>query len=700
MLVPFSKSDILAGNNRNDRAIPLFQKLLIANRAEIACRIIRTARRLNIPVATVHSEADRDALHTSLADQSVYIGPSRPSESYLNVERIMEAAREVGADALHPGYGFLSENSALAEACENQGIEFVGPSSDTIAQMASKANAARIAIDAGVPVLPGSRNSEQDTSSMIEQACTIGFPVLLKAAAGGGGRAMSIVHSEAQLKDSLQAVRSQAKELFADDFVIIEKYLNPARHIEVQVLADKQGNVLHLFDRDCSAQRRYQKIVEEAPAPDIKSSTRRRMYEAAVSLTKALDYFSAGTIEFLLAEDEFYFMEMNTRLQVEHPVTEMVTGVDLVELQLRVAAGDSIAHVAVPKSPRGHSVQARIYAESPAKDFLPSPGDIQYLQLPLESDALQVHTGIRQGDRVDQHYDPLIAKLVVHDSSRSKAIKQLQRALEKTRIIGVDTNIEFLSNLLLEDVFDDRVIDIKYVENHWQRLSAKQAQLPPVIPIIAALYQTLQSDEKTRPRLDTNQDVYSPWGLTNGWRLNSYREVAWNFEHGEQLYNVGIVVDNDAGTVRCGEHSYAFAELKRVDDTLIVTIDGERWCVPVVQMSSSIFVFFQSARNEMRMSDRISAACANRDQTGSLAAPLPGRIARVMVNVGDLVTTGQELVVIEAMKMEHQISSPIDGIVTDLPFSVDQLVDEGASCAIVEPADTATRVSSDEHSNH
>ncbi len=668
----------------------LFRKLLIANRGEIACRIIRTAQRLEIPVATVYSDADRNALHNTYANQSIYIGASRPSESYLNIERVMEAAIRANADALHPGYGFLSENSALADACEKENIEFVGPSASAIQNMASKSKAAKIAMTAGVPVLPGLRGSGIDDSGLIKKARDIGYPVLLKAAAGGGGRGMSIVHSDAELTEQLQTVRAQAMEFFGDDLVIVEKYLNPARHVEIQVLADKFGNAVHLFDRDCSAQRRYQKIVEEAPAPHINPNTRQQMYEAAISLTEALNYYSVGTVEFLLVDDAFYFLEMNTRLQVEHPVTEQITGIDLVEWQLRIAAGQSITQLTVPQSPLGHSIQSRIYAENPAKAFLPSPGRIDYLHLPDDSAQLQVHTGVRQGDQVDLHYDPLIAKLVVHDETREASINRLQGVLDQTRIVGVDTNVEFLSNLITDDIFQTDMVDVKYVENHLPRLISRATEMPVEILIVALLFVSLQSKGEVQTQNAKSNDLHSPWGSGNGWRLNSRRVFAYSFEFTEKLYHLSVTFVLDKILVNYDNQTYTLEELQFDGGSVTVSIEGEKWHVPVVQVDQTLYLFYRSVRYELILSNHLAKVRASSGIAGSLSAPLPGRIARVLVDVGDRIRAGQTLVVIEAMKMEHQISSPVDGVVTALPFSENQLIDEGASCVSVEAIDTQT----------
>ena len=664
----------------------MFRKLLIANRGEIACRIIRTAQRLNIPVATVYSDADRDALHNSLANESVYLGASRPSESYLNVDRIIEAAKHVGADALHPGYGFLSENSILAESCEKENIEFIGPPSHVIDCMASKAQAAAIAIEAGVPVLPGFRETEYSDDSLAKLAQTIGFPVLLKAALGGGGRGMSIVHSEHQLVESLAAVKAQAREFFGNDLIIIEKYLNPARHVEVQIAADKHGNAVHLFDRDCSAQRRYQKIAEEAPAPQIDQNTRERMYAAAISLTRALNYHSVGTIEFLLAGTEFYFMEMNTRLQVEHTVTEQVAEVDLVEWQLRIAAGESISHLKSPSSPNGHSIQARIYAENPEKGFLPSPGHIRYLRYPSESDHLQMHTGVRQNDVVDVHYDPLIAKVVVSDSDRPKAIERLKQALRDLHVVGVDTNVTFLSNLITTHDFTTCTHDIKFVENNLPELTAQSRELPSEILALALLYLTSNSTDIWPNGFIENDDKYSPWRTNSGWRLNSHKEFACGFECNDQIYNVSVQFGEQQIVAKIKERVFRCSNVQFFDHAIEATIDDVEWSLPVILLEDEVYLFHQSSRYALRLSDRLSAARSANVDAGSLASPLPGRIARVLVEEGEAVSSGQVLLVVEAMKMEHPIASPIDGVVSSIPYSENQLVDEGASCIFVEPS--------------
>ncbi len=641
---------------------------------------MRTARRLHFPTVAVYSDADCNALHVSLADESVYLGASRPSESYLNVDRIMHAVQQTGADSLHPGYGFLSENSALRAACDDAGIAFIGPPAKALQCMASKSEASKIAMQAGVPILPGFREAEPESADLLSQARKIGFPVLLKAALGGGGRGMSIVHTETEMTTQLEMVRAQAREFFGDDLIIVEKYLSAARHIEVQIAADRHGNVVHLFDRDCSAQRRYQKIVEEAPAPEINDTTRHHMYEAAKSLAQVLDYHNVGTVEFLLSGDDFYFIEMNTRLQVEHPVTEMITGVDLVEWQFRITAGEAISQQMVPQKPMGHSIQARIYAENPAQNFLPSPGGIRYLRWPIESERLQIHTGYRQDDHVDVHYDSLIAKVVVHEAERKNSIARLQQGLSALHIVGVDTNIEFLSKLLDDPVFQTDTIDIKYVENHRQQLASPKKELPYEILAAGLLYiATRAKDEKA------SNDHHSPWCDRSGWRLYSQREFACSFEVGERLYNIGAVFNNRQITVKIKDQLLVCTDFKMTDNTVKMTINGKNWVVSVVMLQNTVYLFWQSSRYQLCLTERLSQADTVSSATGSLAAPLPGRIARVLVQTGDSVSAGQMLIVIEAMKMEHPITSPFDGKVIATPFAENQLIDEGTDCIVVEP---------------
>lgn len=663
----------------------MFKKLLIANRGEIACRITNTARRLGIHVIAVHSDVDRDSLHVALADESVEIGGARPSESYLNAQRVVDAARNAGADAIHPGYGFLSENSLLASLCEQNSIEFIGPSCNAIRIMASKSTAADIAKKADVPVLPGYRDSNQGQQNLLKAARRIGFPVLLKSSAGGGGRGMRIIHREDQFAQSLQSAKSEAREAFDDDLMIIEKYLESARHVEVQIAGDKHGNVAHLFDRECSAQRRYQKIIEEAPAPNISAKTRSRMHAAAISVSKVLDYHSVGTIEFLLDRDQFYFMEMNTRLQVEHPVTEKVTGTDLVEWQLRIAAGERITAFSLPERPIGHSVEVRLYAENPSKNFLPSPGKISHLCLPSSNEDIQVHTGVRQGDDVDRHYDPLIAKVVSHGHDRDSAVARMTGALNEVQIAGVETNLGFLGKLLQHKAFSDGLIDVRFVENNMEQLIPAIDTIPREAAVLAALYLNSLADFSTEPQ---NSPSHSPWQVRDGWRLNSMNERTWNFEGPDGITSVCVRFKNDDLSVFCGFQPISCQNLDIQDNKVAAVLDDIKWQVTVVELEGCLAAFRNTERYVLRVTDKISIANAAATRHGSLSAPLPGRVVRVLVEKGEFVKTGQNLIVIEAMKMEHHISSPRDGVVSAVNFKEDDQVDEGSVCVIIESNET------------
>ena len=666
----------------------MFDKLLIANRGEIACRIIRTANRLKIPTVAVYSKADQGSMHVALADESVEIGTDRLTESYLNIERIIDAATRTNADSIHPGYGFLSENSAFAKACNNASVEFIGPSAKAIELMASKSTAASIAENSDVPILPGVRQSSLDTDKALSAADNIGFPILIKSALGGGGRGMRLVKTKDDLAEAIVAASSEAKEFFGDDLLIIEKYLECARHVEVQIVADKYGNTVHLFDRDCSAQRRYQKIIEEAPAPAINENVRQRMYHAAIKLAKSIEYHSVGTIEFLFDSNKFYFMEMNTRLQVEHPVTEKITGIDLVEWQLRIAAGQSITTMEAPDAPRGHGLEVRIYAENPTTGFLPSPGIIQHLQLPKETKRVSVHSGVREGDKVDRNYDPMIAKLITHEDDRDQAVSSMLAALEDTHVVGVKTNIGFLFNLLQTDVFQKRVIDIRYVESHLPELVASQSKLPVQIPALLMLYTIAYVYE-----FDINQSPSTPcstnslWKSQSGWRLNSQLEFTQNFDFNSELLNVFAIIRPNAIFIKCNSQTMHCVNVEVDKQSISATIDKQKYEVSLVQIGMQYYVFYQGTQYELDLSSKISNARLSAANSNSLTAPLSGRISRILIKPSETVVLGQNLVIIEAMKMEHQIKSPIDGKVSSLPFNENDQVEEGDTCVVIEPID-------------
>ncbi len=516
----------------------MFKKILIANRGEIACRVIRTAQRMGITTVAVYSDADRDALHVELADEAIHIGPAPAQDSYLQGQRILEAARNSRAEAIHPGYGFLSENADFAADCEEQGIVFIGPPSNAIASMGSKSAAKRIMEGAGVPLIPGYHGDEQAPSHLCEEARRIGYPVLLKATAGGGGKGMRTVASAAEFDEALAAAKREAQAAFGDDRMLVEKFLAGPRHVEIQVFFDQAGHGVYLAERDCSLQRRHQKVIEEAPAPGLTEDLRKAMGEAAVRAGSAIDYRGAGTVEFLLdSQNRFFFMEMNTRLQVEHPVTEMITGVDLVEWQLRVAAGQDLPLSQDAIAVRGHAFEARIYAEDPERDFLPATGVLQTLRAPAESALVRVDTGVRQGDEISVYYDPLIAKLVVWGETRAEALHRLGRALPQYRIEGTVCNVPFLYNLATCSAFLEGPTHTRFIEEEHEQVfrtgaADKASQLHP-----AALALLLH---KSRRQTASSGDPYSPWQQPNAWRMNlpaMHRlELAWN----EQCYPADI----------------------------------------------------------------------------------------------------------------------------------------------------------------
>ncbi len=664
----------------------LFKKLLIANRGEIACRIIRTAKELEIPTVAVYSAADESALHVRLADEAINIGSAQPAESYLNIQKIINGAKRFGVDSIHPGYGFLSENYSFAEACEQNSIEFIGPPSHAIRTMASKSLSMEIAKQAGVPILQGYRESKRNLMQLERAAKDIGFPVLLKSALGGGGRGMRIVDSEDNFEQQLQSARAESLQSFGDDNIVIEKYLTHARHVEVQIAADKFGNIIHLFDRDCSAQRRYQKIIEEAPAPNIEIVIKKRMYEAAISIASTLNYHNVGTVEFLLEGDAFYFIEMNTRLQVEHPVTEQITDCDLVEWQLRLAAGESIKSFRVPVQPLRHSVETRIYAENASKDFLPAPGMIQHLHFPELSSRLEVHTGVVEGDMVARDYDPMIAKLVSSGPSRIDAIQAMKSALFDLQIAGVPTNTAFLLELIQTEEFLSGTIDTKFVENNLNCLVRREPDLLDEIAILAALYAHSNSQfSQAKPNAEPTQGFCSPWDVASGWRFNSQPEFCIHVEYLNDISSVSLSYTASGLRVSCGPEQIN-CDLKEIRrQKLVAVLDGVDWRVSIIELDDKLALFHRGSCYELRIVDRLSAATTDVSNTGSLRTPLPGRVSRVLVSEGELVKAGQRLIIIEAMKMEHPLTSPTDGIVTSVNYSANDQVDEDATCLVVAP---------------
>jgi 3-methylcrotonyl-CoA carboxylase alpha subunit len=667
----------------------MFKTLLIANRGEIAVRIARTAKRLGIRTVAVYSEADTGAMHAEICDEAHVIGGAAARDSYLHRERIIDVARKTGAEAIHPGYGFLSENAGFARACADAGIVFVGPPVAAIEAMGSKSAAKALMENAGVPLVPGYHGEKQDDALLHAEADGIGYPVLIKASAGGGGKGMRIVERREDFVESLRGAQREAASGFGDDRVLIEKYLAHSRHIEVQIFADQAGECVHLFERDCSVQRRHQKIIEEAPAPGMTEARRRDMGEAAVAAAKAVGYVGAGTVEFIAEHDgSFYFMEMNTRLQVEHPVTEMITGLDLVEWQLRVADGGALPLTQSALSIAGHAFEARVYAEDPDRGFLPATGVITHLRQPADSLNVRVDTGVREGDDIGVNYDPMIAKVIAWDVDRPSALRRLRRALGEYEIVGPKTNVSFLIALSSHSAFsgadeDPLLLDTGLIERYRVELFPDVQPASDRVLSLAVLSELLHVDHQPR---DASSDPYSPWHRRDGWRLNQDnchtfvfidrgQRVTVTAHYRERSYLLELPCSD---AVLSGEHAG--------DNRLVADLDGVRINGTVVRepRALTVFAFGSSHRLEREQLETIE----DDEPGGLLVSPLPGNVAKVLVDVGQLVDEGQPLIIVEAMKMEHTIAAPRAGCVTHIYFAVGEQVAEGAQLLAIEETQT------------
>ena len=630
----------------------MFTKILIANRGEIACRVIKTARALGILTVAVYSEADRNALHVKMADESVSIGPSSSSESYLVGEKIIQAALDTGAEAIHPGYGFLSENAQFCRQCATNNLVFIGPPVAAILAMGSKSAAKNIMAEAGVPLVPGYHGDDQNPDIIKQASNKMGYPVLLKAAAGGGGKGMRAVYSEAEFDEALNAAKREAINGFNDDIMLVEKYLLKPRHVEIQIFCDSHQNAVYLFERDCSVQRRHQKVIEEAPAPGMTEVLRKRMGEAAIKAARAINYEGAGTVEFLLdAQGEFFFMEMNTRLQVEHPVTEMISGQDLVEWQLRVAAGEPLPCSQAQLKINGHAFEARIYAEDPEHDFLPATGVLRSLQGPNENSHVRIDTGVVEGDEVSIYYDPMIAKLIVWDIDRDRALQRLTDALSRYRISGLTTNIGFLYNLATSLSFQNGDVDTGYIEEHELEIFRRRdADINYAVPLAAAAIIKRRVEQGLEAaRLSTEPN--SPWHLNNSWGL--------------PVPNLTIQVQQ--ATVE----TMADSDVSLAGMTPVATDTGFDLFTP-----KGFFRCIEVAP-DLGVDDEDSHG-------GNLNAPMNGTLVALLVNTGVAVTKGDTLLVMEAMKMEHTIVAPSDGMVTEFYFQAGELVDGGSELLAFE----------------
>jgi 3-methylcrotonyl-CoA carboxylase alpha subunit len=683
----------------------MFTKILIANRGEIACRVAATARKLGIKTVAVYSDADVEAKHVAVCDEAVRIGPAAASESYLRGERIIEVALACGAQAIHPGYGFLSENAAFAEACAQAGLVFIGPPASAIRAMGSKSAAKTLMEKARVPLVPGYHGDNQDAALLNAEADRIGYPVLLKASAGGGGKGMRIVERSADFKEALASCKREAISSFGDDKVLVEKYLTRPRHIEIQVFADSHGDCVYLFERDCSVQRRHQKVLEEAPAPGMSEERRQAMGQAAVAAAQAVGYVGAGTVEFIANQDgSFYFMEMNTRLQVEHPVTEMITGTDLVEWQLRVAFGEPLPAKQDALAIRGHAIEARIYAENPEKGFLPSIGVLRHLRTPAAIEfalgarslaaylpspqpspfkgegengaaggVVRIDSGVREGDAISPFYDPMIAKLIVWGHDRPQALARMAQALSEYQIVGLASNIAFLKRLIESRPFSSADLDTGLIERHQQELFPPAAPAP--LPALALAACALLQDEQQEASAD-------PWANRSGWRMNGTLSRPLDFADETNAYPLLLDYRADGWLLHYQEQSVALHLARRdgCDYALRLADEAVRGTVrrELAAGGELFHVFSGGAHWVFNYTDPLAHAGAAEAEGGRLTAPMPGKIVALLVGKGERVEKGAPLLIMEAMKMEHTISAPGDGEVAELLYAVGDQVAEGA----------------------
>ncbi len=674
----------------------LFQRILIANRGEIARRVIRSCRKLGIAPVAVYAAPDRDAPHVREADEAVPLAGSDPRQAYLDGAALIAAAKAAGAEAIHPGYGFLSESPAFAQACAQAGIVFIGPSPEAMRAMAEKDAAKRLMAEAGVPVVPGYHGEKQDEEALLREARRIGFPVLIKAVAGGGGKGMRLVEREEAFAEALAAARREAASAFGNDRVLVEKYVACPRHVEVQVFGDMHGRVVALYERDCSIQRRHQKIVEEAPAPGLPAGLRERMMEAAVAGAAAIGYTNAGTMEFIVdaraplgPDTPFYFMEMNTRLQVEHPVTEMVTDLDLVAWQIRVAAGEPLP-ADWPPPLRGHAIEARLYAEDPARGFLPQTGRVVHLRLPDGRPGIRCDVGIAEGDVVSSHFDPMIGKVIAHGANREEARRRVIAALDALEIAGVATNRGFLRRLLWHPAFAEGRLSTHFVAERQEQLLADDTEpAPEHWALAAAAAQHLRL--RRRRATASPQDPFSPFGLCDGFRLNLPAEE-------EMTFSAAGGVDRTLWLVHCGERALAIRDGARqwrvacegedADGRLLLRLDGRLIHLRAVACDHELHLFVQGRhlvfhRHSARWEDEEEA-----EGPGDVKAPMPGRVLALKVKEGQAVARDEVLLVLEAMKMEHPLRAPRAGVVERLSVKEGDQVEEGALLlTLAEPDD-------------
>ena len=654
----------------------MFTKILIANRGEIACRVAATARRLGVKTVAVYSDADASAKHVAACDESVHIGGSAPKESYLRWEKIIEAAKATGAQAIHPGYGFLSENEAFAQACATAGLVFVGPPASAIQAMGLKAESKQLMEKAGVPLVPGYHGVDQDAALLQREADRIGYPVLIKASAGGGGKGMRAVETSADFAAALASCQREARNSFGDDAVLIEKYVQRPRHIEIQVFGDTHGNCVYLFERDCSVQRRHQKVLEEAPAPGMTDALRQQMGEAAVAAARAVNYVGAGTVEFIVEQRDskmnFFFMEMNTRLQVEHPVTEAITGLDLVEWQLRVASGEPLPLRQDELRIHGHAIEARICAENPDNNFLPATGTLHVYRKPASTSfargPVRFDDGVREGDAISPYYDSMVAKLIVHGDTRAQALARLDAALAQTRIVGLATNVQFLRHVVASRSFSQADLDTALIPREAAVLF-HQEKVGLLLAVASAVAQSLLAERTA--------ETDDPFSRRDGWRSHGVATRRFDFEFGGATVQATLQYLHDGALLLTVGDVTGRLGFTPAGDALDVRFAGQRQTVQICRQGEVLHVFCELGGTQIVSIDALAHAGEAAAEGGRLTAPMPGKVVSFAVKAGDTVKKGQPLAVMDAMKMEHTIAAPVDGTVIELLYAPGDQVAEG-----------------------
>ncbi|MEH2555518.1 3-methylcrotonyl-CoA carboxylase alpha subunit [Bradyrhizobium algeriense] len=657
-----------------------FRTLLIANRGEIACRVIRSARAMGLRTVAVYSEADRDAMHVAMADEAVLLGPARARDSYLNIERVIEAARQTGAEAIHPGYGFLSENAEFAQACLNAGLVFVGPTAEMMTAMGSKSGSKALMEKAGVPLVPGYHGEAQDEATLAKSADKIGFPVLVKASAGGGGRGMRVVNSAGELAAAIVSAKREAKAAFGDDRMLIEKFVQNPRHIEVQIIGDSHGNLLSLWERECTLQRRHQKVIEEAPSPTLDATQREAVCAAARKAAGAVNYVGAGTIEFVSDGKEVFFIEMNTRLQVEHPVTELITGLDLVEWQLRVAFGEKLPLKQDEIKLNGHAIEARVYAENPQKNFMPSVGRIKTWRTPDGVDGLRIDAGYRDGDAVSPYYDAMLAKVIAWAPTRQAAIERLNRGLEETDVRGIVTNIPFLSALVTHPQVRANTIDTGFIERELKKLT-EASSVAGDLELCAAVAAIVNDEQKA-----ARKEAHSPW-QTFGWMPVGKRQRVFSFRQGQGAeHKVTLHYGNGPSTVSIGKHEFVFTTSPADCGSFDLTIDGMKSRVTAVIEGHELYLRTRNGRFDLHWVDPFGGETEEHVGEDKIVAPLPGTVVALLAEEGATLEKGAAILTLEVMKMEQTLRAPFAGVLRKIKCKVGDIVSEGVELAEVEPA--------------